>query len=352
MDAIKEQLQKPLVIGAGAFLIGLLVGWLALGWGLFPVEYVDGDPSQLAAAYQQDYVKAASDSYLVTGDSEQAKQRFGYLKDQAQPALEAAKAGAASENELFRLESFEEITKAPSPADGGEPGTEPTEPAATDGGGLMATVTGLAKFILPACGIFLFLGLVIGGVLFLRTRAGKPRAPAPPRTPAAAAQQASATTVRTDYTQEASPTGEQPIAQFMTTYMLGDDLYDDSFSVDAPSGDFLGECGVGISETIGVGDPKKVTAFEIWLFDKNDIRTVTRVLMSEHAFRDEALKARLSAKGEPVLAAPGEILNLQTETLLVTARVVDLTYGGGALPPSSFFDRITIELSAFQRKKA
>jgi hypothetical protein len=44
-----------------------------------------------------------------------------------------------------------------------------------------------------------------------------------------------------------------------------------------------GECGVGISETIGVGDPKKVTAFEVWLFDKNDIQTVTKVLMSAHA---------------------------------------------------------------------
>ena len=48
----------------------------------------------------------------------------------------------------------------------------------------------------------------------------------------------------------------------MTTYMIGDDLYDDSFSIDSPSGEFLGECGVGISDTIGVGDPKKVTALK------------------------------------------------------------------------------------------
>jgi hypothetical protein len=106
---------------------------------------------------------------------------------------------------------------------------------------------------------------------------------------------------------------------------------------------------MGISETIGVGDPKKVTAFEVWLFDKNDIRTVTKVLMSEHAFRDEALKSRLAAKGEPVQAASGDIVALETATLTVTARVVDMAYGGGALPPHSFFERLTIELAAFKK---
>ena len=87
------------------------------------------------------------------------------------------------------------------------------------------------------------------------------------------------------------------MAQFMASYKLGDDLFDDSFSIDFPAGEFLGECGVGISETIGVGDPKKVTAFEVWLFDKNDIQTVTKVLMSAHAFLDEATRLRLACQG-------------------------------------------------------
>jgi hypothetical protein len=139
------------------------------------------------------------------------------------------------------------------------------------------------------------------------------------------------------------------VAQFMTTYVLGDDTYDDSFSIDGPDGSFLGECGMGLSETIGVGDPKKVTAFEVWLFDKNDIRTVTKVLMSEHAFRDEALKSRLAAKGEPVMLRPGDSVAMETATLVVTARVVDMAYGGGALPPSSFFERLTVELACFQK---
>ena len=41
---------------------------------------------------------------------------------------------------------------------------------------------------------------------------------------------------------------------------------------------------------------------------------------------------------------------LETQTLTVQARVVDLSYGTGALPPNSFFDRLTIEISAWPKK--
>jgi len=137
----------------------------------------------------------------------------------------------------------------------------------------------------------------------------------------------------------------------MTTYNLGDDLYDDSFSIDTPTGEFLGECGVGISETIGVGDPKKVTAFEVWLFDKNDIQTVTKVLMSEHAYNDPNLRQRLQSKGEPILVGVGTHVLLETATLQLQARVHDMSYGSGALPAGSYFERLTLDLQVFPKEK-
>lgn len=76
-------------------------------------------------------------------------------------------------------------------------------------------------------------------------------------------------------------------AQFMTTYMLGDDFYDDPSASICQHRSLFGECGVGISETVGVGEPKRVTAFEIWLFDKDDIQTVTKVIMSGYAYQDD-----------------------------------------------------------------
>jgi hypothetical protein len=140
-----------------------------------------------------------------------------------------------------------------------------------------------------------------------------------------------------------------PAAHFMTTYVIGDDLYDDSFSIDAPTGEFLGECGVGISDTIGVGDPKKVSAFEVWLFDKNDIQTVTKVLMSTHAMNDNGIRQRLASKGEPILLEPGQQILLETATLQLEAHVIEMVYGQGALPAGSFFERLTLEISVWQK---
>jgi hypothetical protein len=140
-----------------------------------------------------------------------------------------------------------------------------------------------------------------------------------------------------------------PITQNMTTYVLGDDLYDESFSIDTAAGDFLGEYGVGVSETIGVGDPKKVTALEIWLFDKNDIKTATKVLMSAHAFADPAIRSRLEAKGELIQVEPQKQVSLETETLQLLATVVDLQYGDGAMPDQSYFERATLELAIWKK---
>jgi hypothetical protein len=165
-------------------------------------------------------------------------------------------------------------------------------------------------------------------------------------------------TGRPGYTEvpDAPPTGGDdglvttPLARFQTTYSYGHDSFDDSFSIENTNGDFLGECGVGISESIGTDSPKNVTALEVWLFDKNDIRTVTKVVMSDHAFFDEALKAKLAPKGEPVLARENETVVLETASLIINAEIRDMQYGAGTLPPQSYFDQITIELSAWAKE--
>ena len=142
-----------------------------------------------------------------------------------------------------------------------------------------------------------------------------------------------------------------PIARFRTAYTRGHDTYDDAFSIENANGDFLGECGVGISETLGAAAPKNVTAFEVWLFDKNDIRTITKVIMSDHAFFDDALKAKLAPKGEPVLARESETIVLETATLIINAEITELDYGAaGDLPDASYFERFTIELSAWAKE--
>jgi hypothetical protein len=192
--------------------------------------------------------------------------------------------------------------------------------------------------LIVACAVTGTLLVAFGVFYFLRQRNSQVGG----KTAAARAQEFSRQALQTDY----EAMGEvSPIAQWMTTYLIGDDLFDDSFSIDSLSGEFLGECGVGIADTIGVGEPKRVSAFEVWLFDKNDIQTVTKVLMSGHAMNDEGTYARLEAKGEPVLAVPGGTVELETKTLRMAVRVMDMDYGTGHMPENSFFQRVTLELA-------
>jgi hypothetical protein len=50
------------------FAIGLLLGWLLLGWILFPVHWTDTDPWDMRADYQQRYVQMLANVYWQTQD--------------------------------------------------------------------------------------------------------------------------------------------------------------------------------------------------------------------------------------------------------------------------------------------
>ena len=78
-------------------------------------------------------------------------------------------------------------------------------------------------------------------------------------------------------------------------------------------------------------------AVEIWLFDKSDIRTITKVLMSPFAFHDPELREQLATKGEAVLVEPGGAVTLETAALLVHAVIADVAYGAGDGPDQSHF---------------
>jgi hypothetical protein len=329
MDAIREQTQKPLVVGIIAFAVGLIIGLVVLGWWLWPVQWYDAAPANLHAGFQEWWMRMAVEAYQVDKDPLIAKERYDALGEFGPTALGAVKADPQllDPNAVAAFEAAASTVPvaAATAAPEGEGG----------GGSNLLTLLGIM------CVVTLLLGAALLAFYLLQNRR-KSLVPTPAEQAATAAREAE----MTDY---AAMGEDAPMAQFMASYRVGDDLFDDSFSIDSPNGEFMGECGVGISETIGVGDPKKVTAFEVWLFDKNDIQTVTKVLMSTHAFNDTAIRQKLEAKGEPVLAEPGSQAVLETATLRLVARIVDLTYGEGALPEQSFFDGLVLELAVWQK---
>ncbi len=342
MEKIRELVNKPLVAAGLGFVLGLIIGLPILGWGLMPVKWTDAGPQQLREDLQKDYMRMSIESYGINSDDAKAKARWDEFGAQAEEVFNSVLADPSVNPDWAArfinaaqgsVSAIEPNAEAETPVVGE---AETSVPAEEKPG--ISPVTLLAIF----CGLTLIIGGALVYILVLRKR--KPGASG--FSPMQQAVEFNREAEHTDYAAEGQA---PPVSQFMTTYMLGDDLYDDSFSIDSPTGEFLGECGVGISDTIGVGDPKKVTAFEVWLFDKNDIQTVTKVLMSEHAYNDPTISQRLASKGEPVLIMPGERILLETATLQLEARVVDVNYGQGALPTNSFLDRLTLELSVWNK---
>ena len=60
------------------FLVGVLLGWIVLGWALFPVRWTQVYPNDLRADIRNDYLAMTADSYAVTQDLEQAARRLQY----------------------------------------------------------------------------------------------------------------------------------------------------------------------------------------------------------------------------------------------------------------------------------
>jgi len=332
MTSLLDILKKPLVIAVLALLVGLVAG-IPLGWKT--VTVVDTTPAVLRSDLQLDYLRMTIDSFRVNRDPNLAVNRWDNLGPAAAPMFVEIQKNPEGIDPAV-ITAYGQVIQTVK-------GTNPSNsvPTATPPGGGLSGIT-----ILIGAVIVLLLVGGAGGLLFLRRILKNPTSDEVTPGMQATEINREATKNKTNFeTLGVAP----PITQNMTTYVLGDDLYDESFSIDTPSGDFLGEYGVGVSETIGVGDPKKVTALEIWLFDKNDIKTATKVLMSMHAFSDAGIRSRLEAKGELIQVESQKQVVLETETLQLLATVVDLQYGDGALPDKSYFERVTLELAIWRK---
>jgi hypothetical protein len=329
-----QWLKKPVVLAGGALILGIVLG-LIWGWWIDPVQFVDATPIYLRADLQEDYLRMTIDSFLVNQDLDLAVQRWQNLGANAPLILDVIQANPRHLNPQV-VSAFRQLI---------EQRVGPLTPAGTP-----APAAGQARgssTLLIVVSAIVILAVVVGVIaLPLRRLLAKGRS-----TEVTPVMQAAEITRHTEKTDFESLGLAPPITQTMTTYVLGDDLYNESFGINTQSGDFLGEYGMEISDTIGIGAPKKVTAFEIWLFDKNDIRTATKVLMTEHAFNDAAIRSRLEPKGELVLAEPQKQFVLETETLQLLVTVVDLEYGKGPLPPNSYFERLVLELAVWPKEE-
>ncbi|MER3458517.1 MAG: hypothetical protein C4309_07720 [Chloroflexota bacterium] len=338
--------RRPTLALTVAALLGLGLG-LLIGWVVWPVQWTDAGPQHLRADLQEQYLKNVAMRLQVDNDVQAAQAALADWSE-ADAAIQALiRQPTTTEEERRQLD---QLSRALASGAG-------EVPASAD---LFGAVRNIGLVCLAG---LLAVALIGGAWTLVQGRLGRAhpalmeedeafgepdvvvgfqgerdesRGESVARRPSFAG---SGPVVRST----------TPVGQFTTTYEFGNDSYDDSNTIESENGEFLGEYGISIAEAIGVGEPRKVTALEVWLFDKNDIRTVTQVLMSEHAYYDDAFRAKLAPKGEAVLARVGETLVLETASLTLHARVVDLEYREGNLPPQSVFERVTLEMTAWAR---
>ena len=311
MDALKGLFERKWVLPVATLVLGIALG-LIYAWLIDPLNVIDTTPDTLRQDLREDYLRMAVDSYSVNREIGLAIQRYEELGEYGESVLEAIGADPGLVDPSA-IQNFRAVITLPG---SGDDVFEPAVPESTERASAW-------RVILPVGGVIVLVGFLIAFVLAKRSRMISTQEHYQPQ-PAQALEEVLAEPV-VDLEKPAPPMRE-PLATFRTTYNLGDDSYDDAFSIESATGDFLGECGVGIADVIGVDGARKISSFEVWLFDKNDIQTVTKVILSQYAFDDNSTRTRLAAKGDPVLVESGGVVDLQTASIEVQARVVDYVY--------------------------
>ncbi|GAP40818.1 hypothetical protein [Flexilinea flocculi] len=143
---------------------------------------------------------------------------------------------------------------------------------------------------------------------------------------------------------------ESPLLiHYQTVYKLGDDLFDETFSLDEQDDRFLGECGIGIAETINNTEPKAVTAFEMWLFDREDIHTPTHFLLSDFAYSNDEIVSRLKNKGGFDKISEGKEYLLESQSLQMTVKINAVEYGTESAEKNSYFTKVLFDVCVIKK---
>jgi hypothetical protein len=327
-------------------ILGILLG-LLWAYALSPTVYYDSDPRTLHQSWQDEWVKLLADRNAATTNIDISGNIVDLLRRVDDPVgiVNRLIATPGEEANRAKLEAIRQFAEQAEPNAVVAP-----EPSIISNvlpyiiAPLVIVVVGTIVTVL--FGMFVYPNLI--EPLQRRAR-GETTNPLVVQERKARAETAKLMETRkTDFaaTSDFGP----PLMQRMSNYTPGFGTYDESYTIEDEQERFLGECGALISETIGTGDPAKAAAIEVWLFDKDDfVRTVTKVFVSEYAYNDPSLRSKLEAKGDLVLAQPGAIVLMETNTLRLQARIVDMQYGTGPLPPNSYFEKMTIELAAWRK---
>ncbi|PKO22153.1 MAG: hypothetical protein CVU38_10840 [Chloroflexi bacterium HGW-Chloroflexi-1] len=434
-----------------AFLVGVLVGWWVIGWGVWPVKYTNSLPPDLRAAERDHYLIMTAESYAATGDVMLARERLAtWPADQLATDLQTLRDRLMTENALQASQvqlltgvlGLSAVSAAPTMA----PTQAPT-PAPVRSESLLRTLCTAGLWVVLA-----LLGIVVGVWLYNRWRnaqarksgpaidetyraprsrsvaglerisvtgadqvspgeagtepaqpdlsqpwprtrpeadtyGGEPwteaelpsfldgRRPSDARRPAAAresaptAQPAAPSVVpgeppasarppatRREIARPPAPTAPLSVSpaaapgkvgEYTAQFQMGESDYDEAFDVTDGGGVYLGQCGLELNDPIGRGHDQ-AAALQVWLWDTRDPDTQVKVLMSEGAYRDTALRDQLAGEHPAVPIRIGAEFELESYNLLLRGRVEKLEYAEQE-PVGGVFAELAVRMVVYQK---
>jgi len=344
--------------GALGLAAGCLAGWLLIGWVIWPVKYVgEAYTYELNDAEKMEYVAAVADSYAATRQIDAVRRRLNawtveekagalarlYAEDQAQGKATEAQVVAGLAGELGRLEGWNPAAVDQATA---EVRAQYTRQGALDktqyvfvfaaGLGLpmpvaapsTSTPTPHAAPLAPTGHSWPSTGLVVALVVALCI-AGLAVVLAlhPWR------RHTTSTTTRAPAKVAQAAPGEWRWTTRFVRPEAGAATFDETFPIEG-NGVRLGECGMGIARSDEAGEQSRPVAFEVWLYDAEDGRCATKVLVC-----DPAVAQQFASKGEVLLAGPSTAFTLEAGALTAEATAVEALHG------SSGFERLAVSLA-------
>ncbi len=375
-----------------AFLIGLLVGWLVIGWALWPVTWKNTLPQDLRAAERDQYLTMVAESLANSGDGALAQQRLqAWPREELAADLKRLQERLVSENsaqaaQVQTLDSTLGIELIPE-----QPAAEP-QPASR---GFSLT----SEPWRTVCAAVFWVILVLIGVALIawfysrwrRTRVAeqgpvlggiRPRGVADREeirleegaAPVAGASaqslaRSSAGGARESYYLEE---GEEPplaptrpstaapparglyapgelvkVGDFRAVFQMGEPDYEEAFTISDSTGAYVGECGMALESPIGQARDQ-AAALQVWLYDRSDPDTKVIVLMGEGSYRDTALRAELAGEHDAIAVRPGAEFELESYNLVLRGTVERLEYADQE-PPYGVFAELLLRLQVYRK---
>jgi predicted flap endonuclease-1-like 5' DNA nuclease len=92
MDTLRRLFNNPVVVGIVCVVLGLIIGGIIIGYWLWPVHWYAAAPNNLNPVSQQNWLRAAIDSFAVNQDASMAQTRYQQLGADAPTVLAAIQA--------------------------------------------------------------------------------------------------------------------------------------------------------------------------------------------------------------------------------------------------------------------